>query len=101
MPTTPPPRSVLIVDDEKDVLAVLTEVFQLNGFEVLTAEHATDAVATAFAHLPGVVILDMHLPHEDGLVVAAALARETLTRHVPIIAISGDVAMRDRALAAG
>lgn len=102
MPATPPPpRSVLIVDDEKEVRSVLADVFELNGFTVLTAEHAADAVATAFAHFPGVIVLDMHLPHQDGLVVAAALGRESLTRHIPIIAISGDVAMHDRAIAAG
>lgn len=59
--------SVLIVDDEPQIVDFLQMGFTYEGFEVFTATTGTDAIQTAIAHQPDLVILDILLPGYDGL----------------------------------
>src|SRR5260370_35017776 len=59
--------SVLLIDDDADVLGVLGEYFDTLGYEVSRATTAEEGLE-AFGRLrPDVVILDLHLPDLDGL----------------------------------
>lgn len=59
--------SVLIVDDEPQIVDFLQMGFTYEGFEVFTATTGTDAIQTAIARQPDLVILDILLPGYDGL----------------------------------
>lgn len=71
MPDTPP--TVLLVDDEPELRALLAEYFGRNGFEVMQAENAADARARVAERVPDVALLDIHMPGENGLSLARAL----------------------------
>jgi len=67
------PASVLLVDDEPELLALLAEYFGRNGFEVLQARDAAAARALVAQRVPDVAVLDINMPGEHGLSLARAL----------------------------
>jgi DNA-binding response OmpR family regulator len=71
MPDTLP--TVLLVDDEPELRALLAEYFGRNGFEVLQAEDAAAARARVAERVPDVAVLDINMPGENGLSLARAL----------------------------
>lgn len=78
---------VLIVDDDRDVQATLSDYFEAHGFAVATACDGTEMRAALAAHPIDVVLMDLHLPgEEDGL----ALTRELRARGgVGIVMVTG------------
>jgi DNA-binding response OmpR family regulator len=80
-------RLVLVVDDEPEVRALLTEILAAAGYDVIVAcdgEEALDAVRT---HAPGLMITDLVMPRKEGLETIRE-ARQ-LAPGMKIIAISG------------
>lgn len=71
MPDTQP--TVLLVDDEPELRALLAEYFGRNGFAVLQAENAAAARERVAAQVPDVAVLDINMPGENGLSLARAL----------------------------
>ncbi len=65
--------TVLLVDDEPELRALLAEYFGRNGFEVLLAEDAAAARAEVARRVPDVAVLDINMPGENGLSLARAL----------------------------
>jgi signal transduction histidine kinase len=86
------PRSglrVLIVDDSPDVADSLQLLLDSRGYSVRTAYEGASALCAASAFDPQVVLLDIGLPHMNGLEVARAL-RERAAKNTPLlIAMSG------------
>jgi two-component system phosphate regulon response regulator OmpR len=68
--TTP---TILLVDDEPELRALLAEYFGRNGFEVMQAEDAAAARARVAERVPDVALLDINMPGENGLSLARAL----------------------------
>ena len=80
-----PKKSILIVDDEKDILDSLSVFLKRNGYGVLLAETGEEALRLAKRELPNLIILDLILPDIDGSDVAADLLRLPSTRDIPVI----------------
>jgi DNA-binding NtrC family response regulator len=66
-PGAGPRESILIVDDDDGIRAVLEELLALNGFETLAAASALDAVRVLGEHAPNVILLDIEMPGLSGL----------------------------------
>ena len=64
---------VLVVDDEPQILRALAINLRARGYDVRTAGSGTEALATAAAHPPELVVLDLGLPDMDGTEVIAGL----------------------------
>ena len=73
MPDTTAPPTVLLVDDEPELRALLAEYFGRNGFTVMQAEDAAAARARVAERVPDVAVLDINMPGETGLSLARAL----------------------------
>jgi len=101
----PPPlrARVLIVDDNQDAAAMLAELLQGFGLEVLLAYDGPAALQIAAALWPRIVLLDIGLPEMDGYEVARRLRTQSDGRDVLLIALTGysDAAARQRSQAAG
>ena len=69
----PQPATVLVVDDEPNILALLSASLRLSGFEVHAADNAASALHTAAQIRPDIVVLDVMLPDCDGFTVARRL----------------------------
>ncbi len=72
MPDNTPP-TVLLVDDEPELRALLAEYFGRNGFEVLQAPDAATARELVAQRVPDVAVLDINMPGENGLSLARGL----------------------------
>ena len=88
------PPTLLIVDDELELLSVLSEYLGGQGFRVLVASDAQKARAAVAADEPQVAVIDVHMPGEDGL----SLARWLRVAHpsVGILMLSAAAETIDR-----
>jgi two-component system, OmpR family, alkaline phosphatase synthesis response regulator PhoP len=85
--------SVLIVDDEPAIVRLVRDYLERAGFEVTTAANGEDALQLFTRTHPDLVILDLTLPHMDGLDVARAMRR---AGDVPIIMLTARTEEADR-----
>jgi signal transduction histidine kinase len=97
------PRRVLLVEDDRDGMAAMSELLRLMGHEVVAARNRAEVMAAVAAHPVDVVLMDIGLPGQDGYQIAAELRRRPGLRSLPLIALTGfgRESDRDRALAAG
>jgi DNA-binding response OmpR family regulator len=85
--------TVLIVDDQPDIVRLVRDYLERAGFGVLTALDGEQALQVARSSHPDLVILDLTLPRLDGLDVARALRRDG---DVPIIMLTARTEESDR-----
>lgn len=71
-------KKVLIVDDEPDILELLSYNLEHAGFQVFTASNGEDGLATALKTLPDIIILDIMMPGMDGVEVCRQLRQNKL-----------------------
>ncbi len=60
--TEPVPATILLVDDSRDQLRILTQLLRSEGYQVLAAESGEAAIEIAVSHAPELVILDVRMP---------------------------------------
>lgn len=79
------PQRIMIVDDDSELAEMLSQFLTSHGFEPVVALDGAQATAAFTAAPPGLVILDLMLPGEDGFSVARRLRAQS---DVPIIMLS-------------
>ena len=89
---------ILVVDDEPDVVELVTFNLRKAGFEVIAASDGAAALRSARIELPDLIVLDLMLPEVDGLEVCKLLRRDPATAGVPIILLTAKAAEIDRVL---
>jgi DNA-binding response OmpR family regulator len=75
-------KTILVIDDEPNIVLGLKDSLEFEGFDVLTAAKGKDGIALARAEGPDAVVLDLMLPDVNGYAVC-----EELRRHNPLIPI--------------
>ena len=84
-------RTVLYVEDNAANLRVVEAIFRHHPhLRLLTATDGEFGLELAQRYTPHAILLDIHLPGMDGYAVLGALQADTLTRHIPVIALSAD-----------
>jgi DNA-binding response OmpR family regulator len=86
---------ILIVDDETSVVEVVTLYLQREGFHVRAARNGTDALLALQAARPALVVLDVMLPHIDGITLIRHM-RENPALDVPVIMLTARGQETDR-----
>ena len=76
---------ILIVDDESDVRALLRELLERAGYEVVEAENGVEGLRVLFRQRPDLIILDLTMPELDGW---ATLGRIRELSDVPVLLLS-------------
>ena len=84
----PAQKTILIVDDEPDVLTMISEYLSLEGYNILTATSGEKALRLAREHRPFAIILDVIMPEMDGWEVVQHLEEDLDTKDIPVIIIS-------------
>ncbi len=79
---------VLIVEDDPDILQLLTYNIRSAGYDVVTASDGNTALALVKQHLPRLVLLDLMIPGVSGFEVCKELKRVNHTRKIPVIMIT-------------
>lgn len=80
--------SLLVVEDEQDLLEVLRFSLSREGFTVRTAENGEDAIRLVREKRPDLLVLDLMLPTIDGLSVCRALRSNEQTRDLPVVMLT-------------
>lgn len=96
-------RTVLVIEDNKDNLKIITYALQRAGYSVITAESGEKGFKLVLKERPIFILMDINLPGMDGLETTKKIRSSDANGDIPIIAItsyamSGD---RERILAAG
>ena len=87
---------VLLVDDSPTIVALLRKLLRQNGYETLEAGDAESGIELARSEQPDLIFLDIVLPGMNGFAALRALRRDPLTKAIPIIMISGNVAATEQ-----
>jgi two-component system, OmpR family, alkaline phosphatase synthesis response regulator PhoP len=91
-----PKNTILVIDDEKDLVELVTYNLQKEGFVVKSAPDGESGLATAVRDFPDIIIVDLMLPGIDGLEVCRRLRSEAKTAGIPIIMLTAKSAETDR-----
>ncbi|HET7876520.1 MAG TPA: response regulator [Methylomirabilota bacterium] len=95
----PAAMTVLVVDDDPDIVRLLTMTLRSEGFRLLTASDGDAALALARAERPDLLLLDWNMPGRDGLEVCRALRAEDDPglSQVPVVLLTAQARAEDTA----
>jgi signal transduction histidine kinase/CheY-like chemotaxis protein len=82
------PAKILIVDDQRDALEVLSDLLDRQGYETVTAQNGSQALALAEEVRPDAVLLDVMMPEMNGVETCRRLRMNPATADIPVILIS-------------
>jgi len=94
-------QTILVVDDEPDVLKALKLRLKANGYQVVFASDTVEAFTIANQENPDLILLDIMIPGGGGFVVAERLKQSAATHHIPIIFLTGIPGGEERAYKLG
>ncbi len=89
-------HTILVVDDEADILDLITMNLHRQGYTTLTAADGVEAVASAKENLPDLLILDLMLPKKDGFMVFRELRADARTQHIPVLMLTAKGDLQER-----
>lgn len=95
--------NVLLVEDTEDNRFMMRRLLEMSGYRVSEATNGAEAVRTAQAEKPEIILMDLSLPVVDGLAATRRIRQLRDFREVPIIAVSAhdSADFHAEALAAG
>lgn len=81
-------RKILLVDDEQDILDLLSYNFKKQGFEVHTATDGNEALNEVSTFRPDVIVSDILMPNTSGIKMCRILKTDDRFKNIPIIFLS-------------
>ena len=93
-------KSVLVVDDERDILSFVREALTDEGYEVDVATSGEEALRAVGERRPDLIMLDVKLPGVDGWEVLSQL-RAAAGEQTPVVVMTGGYLAQEQALASG
>ena len=82
------PKTILVADDEVFMLRLLEMTFKKGGYEVVTCRDGKEALVTAFAVQPQLIVLDVMMPGLDGLGALRLLKNNSVTKNIPVVVLT-------------
>ena len=79
---------ILLIEDSPTDTAVLTQVLERNGHQVVACISAEEGIETAKRERPDLVLMDVVLPGMNGFQATRALTRDADTSHIPVLIVS-------------
>ena len=79
---------ILLIEDSPTDTAVLTQLLERNGHQVLASTSAEDGIAACKRELPDLVLMDVVLPGMNGFQATRALSRDAATSAIPVLIVS-------------
>jgi len=81
-------KSILIIEDEEDILALLHYNLIKAGYNAKCASHGEEALTAIASKMPDLILLDLMLPGIDGMEICRQLRSNEETREIPIIMLT-------------
>jgi two-component system, OmpR family, alkaline phosphatase synthesis response regulator PhoP len=88
--------TILIIDDEKDLLELVRYNLEKEGFNAILTSDGRSGLEIAAKHTPDLIVLDIMMPGMDGLEVCNRLRADARTKRVPVIMLTARAAEADR-----
>ncbi len=90
------PKTVLHIEDNMENRLLVRRLLLADGFEVLEAENARQALDALKAIIPDIILLDINMPDMDGYTLTTKIKSTPALRSIPIVAITANVMRGDR-----
>jgi CheY-like chemotaxis protein len=87
---------ILLVEDDETNIDMLSRRLQSRGYHVISAVDGEQGYALAQSERPDLILMDISLPTMDGWEVTRQLKASEVTRHIPVIALTGHALVTDR-----
>lgn len=89
-------ETILVVDDDTDILALLEMSLTSDGFNVITASDGMEGLERAKTDLPDLILLDVMMPYMDGLQVIEKLKSDSDTSSIPVLWLTAKSQTEDK-----
>jgi DNA-binding response OmpR family regulator len=87
---------IVVIDDDPAVLRAVTAVLEPEGYRVESARDQRQALRALLLDPPALVVLDVNMPGLDGWELCDILRRQSHTRDVPVLFLTGRLELRDQ-----
>jgi len=88
--------TILVVDDEHDLVNLLQYNLKKENYQILSAYDGTSALELTWAHRPDLIVLDVMLPDMSGVEICKEIKANEHTKKIPIIMLTAKSSERDR-----
>lgn len=82
-------KTILIVDDEPDIVAYLKALLEDSGFDVISARDGVEGLSMAQSEMPALVSLDIKMPEKSGVKLYRELRETEALKNIPVIIVTG------------
>jgi two-component system alkaline phosphatase synthesis response regulator PhoP len=89
-------KRILIVDDDQDIVNMLSLHLKSEGYQIEVAYDGLEALDKISENRPDLVILDLMMPRVDGSVVCLSVKHTSTTRHIKIIILTAKIQTKDK-----
>ena len=91
-----PVKKILIADDSPSDRQYLLEKLSKHGYQCITAEGGTEAIAKSKSEHPDLILMDVIMPGTNGYEATRTITRDEATRTIPVILCTGKDQETDR-----
>jgi two-component system, cell cycle response regulator DivK len=92
----PDPTIILHIEDNPDNRLLVRRLLQVEGYTILEAENAFQALQMLTTHLPRLILVDINMPDMDGYTLTSKIREQPELDMVPVVAITANVMKGDR-----
>ena len=82
-------KRILVIEDEEDITAYLTTVFEDNGYEVDSAVDGVQAMSKIRENKPDLISLDVSIPEKTGVKIYCELKADPQLASIPVVMVTG------------
>lgn len=82
------PHKILVVDDEKSIVDMVSMTLEMSGYQVITAHNGREALNLAIDHIPELIVSDWMMPEMSGLELTRRLKKTDVTSQIPVILLT-------------
>lgn len=90
-----PRRTLLVVEDDKELREYYRTVLSLEGYDVVESANGLDALRCIDSAPPDLIVLDLGLPEITGYEILTEVSMQAFTRRIPIVVVTGTVERLD------
>ncbi len=85
-----PNLKVLVVDDEPDVVEILSYNLRKEKYTVFQAFNGKQCLESATANMPDLIIMDIRMPEMTGIETCRAIRKDSILKNIPILFLTAD-----------
>lgn len=82
------PQTILVVDDDPDLIELIQSVLQSVGYEVVGCPNSGSALEMVRCHAPALIFLDLYMPRPTGWEILQALREDAVLASTPVLIVS-------------